>query len=62
MYDDKVALSLNRNEIAAFGEMSGGFFSWEPNCGPGRFEMMLDAMKLQDLVIAACNLWKRHPH
>ena len=32
---------------------------WEPNCDPGRFEVMLDAMKLQDLVTAA---WKRHPH
>jgi hypothetical protein len=38
------------------------FAFWEPNCDPGRFEMMLDAMKLQDLVIAACSLWKRHPH
>jgi hypothetical protein len=27
---------------------------WEPNCDPGRFEMMLDAKKLQDLVITAC--------
>ena len=35
---------------------------WEPNCDPGRFEMMLDAMKLQDLVTAACSLWKKHPH
>ena len=34
----------------------------EPNCDQGRFEVMLDAMKLQDLVIAACSLWKRHPH
>jgi hypothetical protein len=34
---------------------------WEPNCAPGRFEMMLDAMKLQVLVIAACSLRKRHP-
>jgi hypothetical protein len=33
------------------------FVSWEPNCDPGRFEMVLDAMKLQDLVIAACSLW-----
>jgi hypothetical protein len=33
--------------------VSGGFLSVfsEPNCDPGRFEMMLDAMKLQDLVI-----------
>jgi hypothetical protein len=28
---------------------------WEPNC---RFEVMLDVMKLQGLVIAACSLWK----
>ena len=26
----------------------------EPNCDPGTFEVMLDAMKLQDLVIAVC--------
>jgi hypothetical protein len=48
--------------FAVVGEVSGGFFwqlvFWEPNCDPGRFEMMLDAMKLQDLVIAACSLWK----
>ena len=31
---------------------------WEPNCDPGRFEVMLDAMKLQDLVTAACSLRK----
>ena len=45
------------------GEGNGGFFLqlW-PNCDPGRFEVMLDAMKLQDLVTAACSLWKRHPH
>jgi hypothetical protein len=42
------------------GEVSGVF--WESNCDPGRFEMMLDAIKLQDLVIAACSLWNRHPH
>jgi hypothetical protein len=41
-------------EIATVGEVSGVF--WEPNCDPGRFEMMLDAMKLQDLVTAACSL------
>jgi hypothetical protein len=28
---------------------------WGTSC---RFEMMLDAIKLQDLVIAACSLWK----
>jgi hypothetical protein len=31
--------------------MSGGLL--EPNCDPGRFEVMLDAMKLQDQP-AAC--------
>jgi hypothetical protein len=31
---------------------------WEPNCDPGRFEVMLDAMKLKDPVIAARILWK----
>jgi hypothetical protein len=35
---------------------------WEPNCDPGRFEVMLDVMKLQGLVIAACSLWKRDSH
>ena len=38
------------------------WYSGSPNCDPGRFAVMLDAMKLQDLVIAACSLWKRHPH
>jgi hypothetical protein len=31
---------------------------WESNCDPSRFEVMLDVMKLQGLVIAACSLWK----
>jgi hypothetical protein len=26
---------------------------WEPNCDPGGFEVILNAMKLQDLGIAA---------
>jgi hypothetical protein len=47
-------------EIAAVS--GGSFVFWEPNCDPGRLEMMLDAMKLHDLVTAACSLWKRHPH
>jgi hypothetical protein len=40
--------------------VSGGFFVFrEPNCDPGRFEVMLDVMKAEDLVIVT---WKRHPH
>ena len=48
------------------GEENGGFFlqlwSSGSQTDPGRFEVMLDAMKLQDLVTAACSLGKRHPH
>jgi hypothetical protein len=29
---------------------------WKPNCDPGKFEVMLDVMKLQDPVIAASSL------
>jgi hypothetical protein len=50
-------------EIAAVKERTvdfSAFVFWEPSYDPGRFEMMLDVMKLQDLVIAACSLWKRH--
>jgi hypothetical protein len=37
-------------EIAVVGEVSGGFSwqlssVWEPNCNPGRLEIMLDALK-----------------
>jgi hypothetical protein len=31
-------------------------------CDPGRFEVMLDVMKLQGLVTEACSLWKRPSH
>jgi hypothetical protein len=34
------------------------FVFWEPNCDPGRFEMMIDA------TARSCHSsqWKRHPH
>jgi hypothetical protein len=43
-------------EIAAVGEVNGGSFCLlGANCDPGRFEVMLDVLKLQDLVITACS-------
>jgi hypothetical protein len=58
-------MKFEQFEIAAVGEVSSGFsmpLFFGSQTDPGTFEMMLDAMKLQDLVIAACSLWKRHPH
>jgi hypothetical protein len=64
-YDEQVkyysGAKFEQLKMAAFGEGTVALVFWEPNCDPGRFEVMLDAMKLQDLVIAACSLWKRHP-
>jgi hypothetical protein len=47
------------DEVVGEG-MVEAFVFWEPNCDPGRFGVMPDAMKLHNLVIAAYSLWKRH--
>jgi hypothetical protein len=51
-------------EIEVVREGRVGFSgSFSPNCDPGRFDVMLNVMKLQSLVIAAYSLWKKqHSH
>jgi hypothetical protein len=53
---NKVLLSLEIATVVLAVDFPGSFCCWEPKCGPGKFEVMLDDMKLQDLVIAACTL------
>jgi hypothetical protein len=45
-----MGVKFEQLEIAAVGEVSGEFLAafifWEPNCDPGRFEVMLVAKLL----------------